>query len=101
MTPEESNQIIENYMESYPKYPNGEGLTRKYYWISLDSLVPVWEKLKFDQLDIIKGIGPARGLFFSTVMVNNENYDGGEQPTIQEAAAIATAKAIKELTKSD
>lgn len=95
MNDKEVNKIIAEFMgfnESdievgcYPKYTN-----------SLDALVPVWEKLKtkqvrlgdsygFDQCQLYTGIDP-------TIWSDGK--------TVQQAAAHATAKAIKEIGGSD
>lgn len=91
MTAWQADNIISNFM----------GVTRGYYEEnhyhenyseSLDALVPVWEKLKMKRV---------------TLEYFNQSYRGADvnhchdhetiSDTIQEAAAIATAKVILEL----
>jgi len=116
MTSEEANKIIAKYMcncstqykakgrkvyishnpDPYKFYEHG-----KVYSESLDALVPVWEKLKvkpdfkYNYLDnsISCGLHDYMDFGFYSGVV------GGFQraESIHEAAAIATAKAIKEL----
>ena len=102
MTPQEANKIIAEFMgfEFYKGLlllRNESGLvvfeTIANYTSSLDALVPVWEKL---------GVELWRDGDSYTCRVSrfNQGYDihhGAE--TISEAAAIATAKVIKELQK--
>ena len=100
MKKEEASKIIAEFMLKGKAFANVDEVISygEPNYLSLDALVPVWVKLKFEDIEIIKGIGTARGLFFSTLNVNLKKYDGGEQPTIQAAAAIATAKAIQEVS---
>lgn len=109
MNSEEANRIIAEYMGykyrdgSETKIVQGEAYTRLCkYNKSLDALVPVWEKLKLEKCLCVK---------FSLLKNKRDfcefNYgeygaadwqDSIEQlGKIQEAAAIATAKAIQEL----
>lgn len=64
---------------------------------SLDTLVPVWEKLKSLPEMMIENEG-----LYLVEMLNEEmfveiNYVWAEKSSLQQAAAHATAKAIKEL----
>lgn len=98
MTLEEANKTIAEYMgTTYRNTKHGNEIMYLGYSNSLDALVPVWEKLKVHEhvaLDITN----------KEVFVWEEgNYTCGWHSynstgnTIQEAACLATAKAIKEL----
>ena len=111
MTPQKANRIIAEFM-GYPSYMINHYKCFK-FTKSLDSLVPVWEKLyeEWDppfqymtmQFDGCETKNP--WCFFTEESI----IDGtkGQQslvncqwkPTIQEAAAIATAKSIQEMGK--
>lgn len=94
MTPQEANRIIAEYMGWIGL--DNHTLNNEANFISLDALVPVWEKLgntiafegllhrkRISRFDIIK----------------NDRISHTDKCTIKEAAAIATAKAIMELEK--
>jgi hypothetical protein len=88
------NRTIAEFMGGFlDKHDEDYVLTVMPYIKSLDALVPVWEKLEFVQLvcDWIDG----KYLFGIYTKFNNCN----ESKTIQQAAAYATYKAIKELSK--
>ena len=111
MTPEEANKIIAEYMcyrlrEGYSdRWCNEKGSCGEPDFISLDALVPVWEKLKENGVWLNKLGNRNYNQFCLFADKPTETYTPfspfdffehiGE--TIQEAAAIATAKAIKEL----
>jgi len=73
-----------------------------YYSNSLDNLVPVWDKMAFLNINIDVNTFDDNGLEGITFIIKdskgnsywNNNNNG---LTIQQAACIATAKAIKEL----
>jgi len=101
MTPQKANEIIYKYIGYEANYLlNGSSFT-----MSIDSLVPVWVKLDKHG----KKIGMQLfldGERLHRFQIWNNDYDcistndyEIEKYTIQEAAAIATAKAIQELTK--
>lgn len=117
LTVEEANEIISKYMGlEYPAKSHAGYFRPNPNFCSLDALVPVWEKITNDthpQGVIIESIiscdldysnfivrsnwqGPK---WQGEVAFESETGDGySEKPkTIQEAACIATAKAIKEL----
>ena len=115
MKADEANKIIADFMGyGIAKKVNGVPFATspipkaKYrledYYLSLDALVPVWEKLEFfdneefittdNEVTIKKWHGDGEWLFMF-----NEIEGVGFGRTLQEAAAIATAKAIKELGK--
>ena len=62
--------------------------------LSLDALVPVWEKLDYSQF--VHGMKELKLNRFA-ICIESKWFYGPKEVTIQEAAAIATAKAIKEL----
>lgn len=69
------------------------------HYSSLDNLVPVWEKLnlpKIIELDI-RDHNYAKGFGFRTYADLSYSIYEDSSESIQEAACIATAKAIKEL----
>lgn len=104
MTPQEANKIISKFMgHNYVELNAGTPFSRalievesgwysSLYSTSLDRLVPVWEKL--NQRDFRFAL---RDLYEFQIRVDRDNYFFGDGKTIQEAAAIATAKAIQEL----
>ena len=97
MKTEEANKIIAEYMGENLIVPVNinelSGSQKKIYQpyiYSLDALVPVWEKLGVDDMDL----HPLRGecyIYWRGLGIK------GKGETVQEAACIATAKAIKEL----
>lgn len=109
MTPQEANKIIADFMglemsqfEHRENYVFKRNHAERYalFTDSLDALVPVWEKggltliinldfmpQKIDKWSVSVAFWAIRGEF------------SGKGKTIQEAAAIATAKAILELDK--
>ena len=105
MKASEANQIIAEYM-GFTVYsseceimPQGMSHVREdflTYDKSLDALVPVWEKLntRITRLGFIYENNSHR---FGLEMPNVSKIIWHEGGSIQEAAAIATAKAIKEL----
>lgn len=126
MTPQESNKIIAEFM-SWEKNLTGKTKDGRFIpsemWIydkddkyiirpekalfifssSLDALVPVWKKLTVVDITMKPDANPSAN-FFSLIhhryrpeshnIFNSENNTG---KTIQEAAAMATAKAIESL----
>lgn len=108
MTPQEANRIIAEFMGSYfdhsngitTYYSQGEQYAARLYSKSLDALVPVWEKLKgFYNGSIDLMLAPSDKPFANIdYFVDKHCYSCNSYgDTIQEAAAIATAKAIQEL----
>jgi hypothetical protein len=100
MTPQEANKIIAEFMGNINPVPsNIDELSEKQkkiyqpYAYSLDALVPVWEKMKLRQYFSYES-----GIFRIYKSKHRNNWSGIGK-TIQEAAAIATAKAIEELKK--
>lgn len=100
MTPQEANKIIAEFMgnkwdRDRVAITEEDGFTHYHtpYSKNLDALVPVWEKLKLGTC--------GESLIFNKNCMGNweaDFYSGdSESETIQEAACIATAKAIKEL----
>ena len=97
----ESDKIIAEFIGWYPQstdmYPdawnNHEGfrvMDHQWFSRSLNALVPVWEKLK-----------PIHGYDVILSQVGDwiSDHNCEHENSIQEAAAIATAKAILELKK--
>ena len=115
MKVEEANKIIAKFMgwkfSQLVGFTNGYGYMRNKgeelltehfedYYISLDKLVPVWEKLKPETDEWVITLGKTISSGFSgyyAQVIEVYNSIESEGNTIQEAAAIATAKAIKEL----
>jgi len=108
MTPQEANRIIAEYMGDKSPVPVNlhelsEKQLRQYlpYAHSLDALVPVWEKARIFnvcQFDFNR-LGNS---YEFTIFQDRPDKEYGNQwyakeSTVQEAAALATAKAIKEL----
>lgn len=60
---------------------------------SLDALVPVWEKIKCTQIKL----GDSYGFEQCVVRYKFDEWVWSEGKSIQHAACIATAKAVKEL----
>ena len=104
ITIEEANRLIAEYMGlKYVLERNHiisySGLKVSPYSKSLDALVPVWEKLnlpKIIELDI-RDHNYAKGFGFRTYADLSYSIYEDSSESIQEAACIATAKAIKEL----
>ena len=105
MKSKEANKIIAAYMGNENPVPiNIEELSplqkKNYqpYAYSLDAIVPVWEKLcstthgEHSRL-VVPLFMTERGTHIQALMYMHKNL------SIQEAACIATAKAIKELGK--
>jgi len=107
---EESNKIIAEYMGlnflGYDKdidemYIGGSDPTVEFeetpYTSSLDALVPAWEKLNnlWTRLDFLVNDTQVEIGY----MHSRNSKSGYGKQTIQESAAIATAKAILELNK--
>jgi hypothetical protein len=100
ITPEQANKIIAEFMGGHSKSPIikfefGDGVQHRpvNYFESLDALMPVWEKLEFIDL---RCAWIDNKYDFTLSLNDNYTYRG---KTIQEAAAIATAKAIMEIEK--
>ena len=105
MTPQEANKIIAEYMGlRYVLEMNHvisySGLKVSPYSKSLDALVPVWERYelfteyKFDICHALKG--ERRWGFLINTFTRSFSFEG-QGSTLQEAACIATAKAIEAL----
>lgn len=103
MTTNEANRVIAEFMGCVLKeqgwyVPEENGVIHELnYSRSIDSLVPVWEKLgkhlflEFCRHDV-------NDYHWATFFDHKLNIDEGTvDRTIQEAACIATARAIKEL----
>lgn len=111
MTNDEIDKIISEFM--FPDFKKREKIRQVIddwdYWKSLDDLVPVWEKLKakgiylnkignrsYNHFSLFLDKKGVRGLDYSTTRPFNF-YESLDAETIQQAAAHATALAIKEL----
>lgn len=92
MTQEEANKIIAEYM-GVPE--DSIGYSWSNYSKSLDALVPVWEKMRALQVNVQWAI-KSHTVFISSL---HGNWQRGDSLDIKQAAAIATARAIKELKK--
>lgn len=68
------------------------------YLNSLDKLKPVWEKLGVSQF---KGFTKCLPMRFTIVIEDYQKTFHGEQETMEESAAHATALAILDLEKKD
>ena len=103
MTPEEASEIIAKFMGYKKLDPPTKTSRFNIRWVkgkkrmssldfhrSLDSLVPVWEKL-YKEWDL-----PFQ---YMTMQWQQSLVNCQWKPTIQEAAAIATAKSIQEMGK--
>ena len=107
MTDNEINKIIAEYMgwiKKNSRWFDEKGKQRNYliaYTESLDSLVPVWEKLEYLQIHIQRA---SRERLFCFIGMNCK-YDSlkynDKDLTTQQAAAHATCKAILELTNNN
>jgi len=105
MNAETANKIIAEYMGGPYKgdsmYCSLDGETIipdiedqiKEHYLSLDTLVPVWEKLQLSPIMEMTSKYWEVCFWYSDLSYNHET--SGE--TLQQAAAIATAKMIKEL----
>lgn len=110
MSPEEVNKIIAEYMgfiidENYQdKNPMGYILDNRtskvvipFYYRCLNSLIPVWEKLRNeDDIFEFAEIVPTKNSGYIRIVTNRDDYRS-HRNTIQEAAARATAKIIKDI----
>ena len=98
MTPQEANRTIAEYMGTdYVEYktykcPVCDVSEFKAYSESLDRLVPVWERLKLRPI-----FGNPRDVGGEVCWLTQDTTMIASGKTIQEAACIATAKAIREL----
>lgn len=93
MKTEEANYIISEYMGTWMKRDSSGCWLPNPDYLSLDALMPVWEKLDAKgvwEIDLRCGFGLRP--YTDLVYVIYEKAD-----TLQEAAAIATAKAIQEV----
>jgi hypothetical protein len=101
LTDEIVNKGIAEFMGGFlDKHDEDYVLTVMPYTESLDALVPVWEKLEAYKLDFEYEAYDKIGWFLD--LTSREKYfkDTREDPlhlSIQQAAAYATYKAIKEL----
>ena len=112
MNDNEVNKIIAEFMGGYTdKYDEEYVTVVKPYTISLDALVPVWEKLDTFNKTTFEGIllGYCWGdkdlhtsSFVDYAFGEMQHYHYyGSHNTIQQAAAHATAKAILELKEEE
>ena len=100
MSLEEADKIIAEFMGMYivgeyihEKDDRGEYCHHVVYSKSLDALVPVWEKLEeIGELDFERD---SKKWYFGIDLPIG--YEYGEHKSLQQAAAIATAKAIRSL----
>lgn len=90
MTDLEVNKIISEFMDDESITQTMLNMGRKKYTESLDSLVPVWEKLDNSYNHY------GRFVWLKELIYNAKSE---HMKTIQQAAAYATAKAIKELER--
>lgn len=112
MTKEEVNKVIAEFMnlriigtfldennEGYWDIGEDQIIKHKFYTDSLDVLIPVWEKLDSqDEVRFERLLNKQYLFWFSDAIYAHQETLA---ETIQEAAAIATAKAILELTKTN
>ena len=107
MTIEEANKVIAEYMNlpTWSGQYDGVKYTKTIYILngkkfngrfdkSLDALVPIWEKL--DNMMYIGCNLQDRFYYFQLVTSKGKQFEA-KANTIQKAACIATAKAIKSL----
>lgn len=117
MTPQEANKIISDYMGWVVDGDNGCdfalykeksphcSIEDRYYSEpanSLDTLIPAWEKLSVDEVTFLPATKGWNLPFFCSVFIYGNNSKSSAKitesgKTIQEAAAIATAKLIQEM----
>ena len=103
MTNEEANKIIAEYMDKLPIVITervGIKITQRLEFFSLDALVPVWERIHNKTLWNIEMMSDTMNAFeieWHHFGVTKVKHEGELNETIQEAAAIATAKAILKL----
>ena len=107
MTAQEANGIIAEFMGHKAKAITeriGIKIIQYPQYVSLDALVPVWEKLDLPniyELDVRDPNQYAKGFGIRTYAdLSYIQYEDHSQ-SIQEAAAIATAKAILELKQGE
>lgn len=98
MKVDEGNRIVAKYMGceivddwGVPTITSEEFNTTIMYSESLDALVPVWEKMKTERIELCLEFG-------QVIYMYGEQCSGDGIMSIQEAALISTAKAIQELT---
>tara|TARA_Y100000034_G_C6689989_1_gene303777 strand:+ start:196 stop:561 length:366 start_codon:yes stop_codon:yes gene_type:complete len=72
---------------------------KELYTESLDSLVPVWEKIDIDNTDNYLGKSISGWCF--DVVLSEGIFTANKCETIQEAAAIATHKAIQSIQRGE
>ena len=94
MTNNEVNKVIAKYMD-HPSYMINHHMHTK-FTNSLDVLVPVWEKAV---LEIHNTNWHNQKEWHVVLFKRGHRFDWSRAKTIQEAAAHATAKAIKELNR--
>lgn len=98
----EINETIAEFMgywdsvSDHPDMHPEEFLALPDYTTSLDALIPVWEKLLVNRIEVARSIDA----YFCSID-NSLYYKEEQQTTIQKSAAIATYKAIKELQNRD
>lgn len=108
MTIEEANKIIAKYMGLYVHKKNivtsvrlgrvNGSFVGSLYSDSLDALVPVWERMNIKlDFEIVLSHFPD-GTCYDSKFVNITEYKS--DTSIQHAACIATARAIKELNQT-
>ena len=90
MTPQEANKICAEYMGRVFE-SEFDDIVMKDKYVSLDALVPVWEKLN-KRVEIKNYYGSDDEMAW-TIDIDYSTQKG----TIQSAACMATARAIKEL----
>ena len=113
MTPEEASEIIAKFMGYKKLDPPTKTSRFNIRWVkgkkrmsyldfhrSLDALVPVWEKLRKTNFFFRWDKDEWEFVLTEVSKLSDSDYEGiRELGTIQEAAAIATAKTIQELGK--
>lgn len=101
MKSEEANKIIAEYMgisdyNNSAAYPNCTA-----YYESLDALVPVWGKLGWFNKTVVMRNNDLTDNKCSYEIAVKKGFFDAQAENYQEAAAIATAKAIRELTPKE
>jgi hypothetical protein len=107
MNIKEANQIIADFMGleynlngDYAGWVRNGCFLQFPYSKSLDSLIPVWEKLGYMSLGIHQFTDGEKSITMYTDNYDSDSYEYEELPNNwKEAAAIATAKAILKLEK--